>query len=134
MKTIITTILTVALSMSAANALAAGGHAYISSIPHDHVKEGVFRVNIEKIEGKEPSPGPNHYAHVGEMPVTVSLVFNASWGKGMADTSKYIYMKDIVVNTEKGKHYYLGAKVDTNASPEAQADGSFWEPVIDEIH
>lgn len=126
----LTTILLLAVSAVAP----AYDHGMVSSIPHDHTSDQVFRVNIEKIAGEEPSPGANHYAHVGKNTITVSLVFNSSWGKNMADTQKYIYMKDIEIEVEKGKHYFIGAKVDTSASEAAQADGSFWNPVIAEVH
>jgi hypothetical protein len=122
----------VALLLSA-SAFAAE-HGFVSPMMHDDVSDGIFRVNIEKVNGKEPHMGINQHVHTGKNTVTVSLVFNASWGQGMADTSADIYTKDIELNVEKGKNYYLGAKVDTKASQAAQADGSFWEPVIAEVH
>ena len=110
--------------------LIAKEHGYITSIPMDHPAENVFRVNIEKIDGKMTNAAVNHAATPGSREVEVSLVFNPSYGVGMEKTAENVYYKTMTFDVEAGKTYFIGAKVDTHASAEAQDDGSFWEPLI----
>jgi len=121
---------TTLFAMLFATAAFAAEHGYVSAIMEPDPKEKLFPVNIEQINGKEIELGPINRLPVGSNEVLVSLVFNASWGSGMAATQEQIYTKTIKLDVEKGKTYYLGAKVDTDASAQAQADGSFWTPEI----
>jgi hypothetical protein len=107
----------------------ASDHGYVTSEPEDHPAEGVFRVNIEKVNGKE-TVSQNTRVPAGDNTVVVSLVFNSSWGVGMEETGDRTYTKTMKLQVEKGKTYFLGARVNTEASAEAQRDGSFWEPVV----
>jgi hypothetical protein len=118
-----------------AGAALAAEHGYVSGIVHDEVDEQLYRVDVHKINGEEPSPGYNHHAHVGRNTVTVSLVPSTTWSaRLLKETDKYLYRKDIEIDVEKGKHYYLAAKVDTEADEAAIEDGTFWEPVVAEVH
>ena len=107
----------------------AADHGYVTTEPEDHPADNIFRVNIESVNGKD-SVAINTRVPAGDNQIKVSLVFNSSWGTAMGKTQDRIYTKDMTLTVEKGKTYFLGAKVDTKASPEAQADGSFWEPVV----
>lgn len=122
------------LAMIFATAALAAEHGFVSGLLHAEPKDNLFPVNIEQVNGKDAEFGPNHPAHVGSNKVLVSLVFNSEWGTGMSQTQGMVYSKTIELDVEKGKTYYIGAKVDTNASEEAQKDGSFWTPVVTEVH
>ena len=123
-----------ACTMLAGSSAIAAEHGFITSLMHDEPAEDIYRVNIEDINGKNANMGPNHHVHTGEISVTVSLVFNPARGTGMARTGNNIYYQTFTMTVEKGKTYYLGAKVNTHASAAEQADGSFWEPIIAEVH
>ena len=112
----------------------AAEHGYIASLPHAETAEHQFPVTIEKFNGKDPGYGPKHHAHVGTNTVLVSLVFNSAWGEGMSYTQNQVYSRTIELTVEKGRTHYIGARVDTRASADAQRDGSFWEPVVTEVH
>ena len=105
-------------------------HGFINGLWKDVPKEGVFRVNIEKIDGRDARSGANKEVKVGSHDVKVSLVFDPKWGTGMNMTENDIYYQNINVDVEAGKTYTLGAKVNTHATSEQQKDGSFWEPII----
>jgi len=107
----------------------AADHGYVTTQPEDHPADNIFRVNIERVNGKD-AEALNTRVPVGENTITVSLVFNSSFGAGMEETQDRIYTKDMKLQVEKGKTYFLGARVDTAASDEAQSNGSFWEPVV----
>jgi len=112
----------------------AAEHGFVTSILHAHPEDNLFPVDVEMIDGKNAGYGPNHHAHVGKRTVTVSLVYSDAWGSGMSATQNKIYTKDFDMTVEKGKTYYIAAKVDQQASAEAQRDGSFWNPVVAEVH
>ncbi len=120
------------LAMVFATTALASDHGYITGILDADPNESIFPVNIETVNGKNTN-APNVDAPAGTNEVVVSLVYNSSWGHGMAGTQGMTYTKTIEVEVEEGKTYYLGAKVDTGASVEAQQDGSFWEPVITKV-
>ena len=129
MKLFQTAISAIVLSLLMLGSVQAADHGYVTTEPEDHPKDNIFRVNIESVNGRE-AEALNVRVPVGENKVTVSLVFNSSWGTAMEETEDRIYTKEMTLNVEKGKTYFLGSKVDTKASPEAIADGSFWEPVV----
>lgn len=122
------------LAMIFSTAALAAEHGFITGLLHAEPRDNLFPVSIEQINGKDAEFGPEYPAHVGTNKVLISLVFNAEWGEGMSQTQDNVYSKVIEVEVEKGKTYYIGAKVDTNASEAAQEDGSFWTPVIAEVH
>ena len=105
-------------------------HGFINSLWKDAPKENIFRVNIEKIDGRDANSAPNKEVKAGTHEVKVSLVFDSKWGTGMSMTENDIYYSNITVDVEAGKTYTLAAKVNTHASAEQQNDGSFWEPII----
>ena len=105
-------------------------HGYIASIPSDRPAQDTFRVNINRIDDRLQTTGPNHRAAVGERSVDVSLIFNPDWGQSMQYTRTQTYSQTMTIDIEPGVTYYIGARVDTRASREAQRDGSFWEPYI----
>ncbi len=113
-----------------AQAASAEEMSHVRALLDDSPGENVFRVNIDKIDGDEPSPGQNHHIKPGKRSVDVSLVFNPKYGTGMDETADAIYTKTMTFEVKPGTTYTLAAKVDTNASKEAQEDGSFWSPII----
>ena len=129
MKFIKSCLTTMLISMLMTGLAQAADHGYVTAEPEDHPKDNIFRVNIESVNG-EDSEALNARVPVGENTISVSLVFNSSWGLRMEETQDRIYTKDMTLQVEKGKTYFLGAKVDTAATDAAQADGSFWEPVV----
>lgn len=112
-----------------ASVVHAADHGYVTTEPNDHPEKSIFRVNIESVNGKD-AEAINVRVPAGDNSIKVSLVFNPSWGSGMEKTQNRTYTRDMTLTVEKGKTYFLGARVDTRASPEAQADGSFWEPIV----
>jgi hypothetical protein len=109
-------------------------HGFITGLYKAAPADGVFQVNIEKIDGKDTMSGVNKEVKAGTRSIEVSLVFNPAWGTGMNMTEENIYYQTISVDVEAGKTYTLAAKVNTHASSEQQKDGSFWEAIIYKTH
>jgi len=119
-----------AISVLFASQVSAGEWGWISTMPNDEPGESVFRVNIETVDGQTPVEGANVAVKPGSHEVKTSLVFSAAWGDSMNMTEGNIYYQTITVDVEADKTYYLASKVDLKASPEAQADGSFWSAMV----
>ena len=122
----------VALPLESALAAKRG---WLTAIASDIPADDIYRVNINKVDGKEAGYGVNKAAKAGAREVEVSLVFNEKWsGTNMRAAGANIYYKTITIEVEKGKTYYLGAKVNTQASAEEVAAGTFWEPIVHRVH
>ena len=131
MRSILNTI--AALAVVVATGCATSGssdHGYVSAIPNDRPSQNIFRVNINQVDGKLASGGPNYRVDAGQHTITVSLVFNPAWGQSMQYTQGQTYTQDLAMTIEPGVTYWIGAKVDTAATSAAQRDGSFWEAMV----
>jgi hypothetical protein len=111
----------------------AADHGYVAGAMTDDPANSTYRVNIEKINGKEVTPRPNHDIPVGRNEVTVSLVYDAAWGSKFSHAEDVVFQATFTLDVEAGKTYVIGAKVDTSAPESALADGSFWSPVVVEV-
>lgn len=113
----------------------AAKRAWVTAIAADIPANDIYRVNVNKVDGKEAGYGVNKAVKPGTREIEVSLVFNEKWaGSGMRRAGSNIYYKTIRLEVEKGKTYYLAAKVNTAASAEEQEAGTFWEPIVHRIH
>jgi len=122
-------ILTIALGCS--GLAAAGEHGWITSVGKAIPTEQVYRVNIQRIDGKQPIDARQYKVEAGEHTIRVSLLLETQYAPKLARiTQREIYSKEMTFTVEDGLHYELGGKVDPNASDDAQRDGSFWDPVI----
>ncbi len=124
----------IAIGILMSTQLLAKGHGFVNSIYEDIPKENIFRVNIEKIDGRDARSSYNKELKAGERSIEDSLVFNPVWGTGMSMTDNDIYYQTISLDVEAGKTYTLGAKVNTHATSAEQKDGSFWETIIYKTH
>lgn len=120
-----------AVSVFFAAQVVAHDNGYLTTIPNANPSKGVFEVNIEKVDGKEPGLGVNTSVKPGSHEVRVSLVFNPEWGGAALQlTERDIYYANITVDVEAQKTYFLGAKVNINATTDEVAAGTFWEPIV----
>ena len=125
----------VALLFLSLDSAMAAKRGWLTSIASDIPTENIYRVNVNKVDGKEAGYGVNKAVKKGAREVEVSLVFNEKWsGANMRRAGSNIYYKTISIEVEPGKTYYLGAKVNTDASAEEVDAGTFWEPVIHRVH
>lgn len=105
-------------------------HGYVTGVGNQDPENGIFRVSIDKINGKNASVRPNHEVPAGKNTITVSLMYEPAMGTNLAGIRDMVYEAEFELDVEAGKTYEIGAKVDTGASEAAQADGSFWKPVV----
>jgi len=104
---------------------------YLTTVPNSYPGKSVFQVNIEKVDGKEGGLGVNTSVKPGSHEVRVSLVFDPRWGDAaLSLTERDIYYANMTVDVEAGKTYFLGAKVNLQATTEEVSAGTFWEPIV----
>ena len=118
------------LACLAVGPLMGADHGYVTGIADQDPANGLFRVSIEKINGKTAPTRPNHEIPAGKNTVTVSLMYNPAMGTHLKNVRDEYYEAQFELEVEPGKTYELGAKVDLEASDQAQADGTFWSPVV----
>lgn len=103
--------------------------SYVTSIGNPDVSANIFEVEISRIDGKMP-PGDeiNVPVEPGRHTITLLLELDVKW------TAKLQYAAEVAHNlsleVEEGTTYYLGAKVNPNASKEEQEAGTYWYPTV----
>ena len=124
-------ILAVAITVSCTGWVLAAEHGWATSVMKAYPSDQVYRVNIQRVDGKQPIDSREYRLDTGEHTIRVSLVLETQWAPKLRRiTANEIYSKEITFTVEDGTTYFIGGKVDPDASDEAQRDGSFWDPVI----
>jgi len=125
---------TIALSllmMGSMGSAVAGEDGWITSVSKAMPEDQVYRINIQRIDGKQPIGQREYRLDAGKHSIRVSLLIETQWAPQLARiVNKQIYSKEMTFTVAPGFTYFLGGKVDPDASDEAQRDGSFWDPVI----
>ena len=116
--------------MNLPDVLAAGDVGWIRNMPNAVVKDQVYRLNIQRINGKNPMPSHRYTVAAGEATIRVSLILEALWTPKLRGIQNDIWMKQFKMNVEAGTTYIIGGKVNPDASREEQQSGNFWHPVI----
>jgi hypothetical protein len=131
MNKLLTKILAATLVMSCAGWAMAGEHGWATSVMKAYPTYQVYRVNFQRLDGKQPIDAHEYRLDAGEHTVRVSLVMETQWAPKLSRiTNNEIYSKELTFTVEDGTTYFIGGKVDPDASDEAQRDGSFWDPIV----
>jgi len=104
--------------------------AFVTSLPYAISEENIYKVRIEKIDGKLQKPATRYQVSTGHHVLTVSLMLDVYWTPNLTDSQEKTHAKNFEVTIEEGMTYQVGAKIDINAPIESQLDGSFWEPIL----
>jgi hypothetical protein len=122
------TILTLALIT--ASAVLAADHGWVMGMEHPNHEDNVYTVNISWVDGHNTGFGVEKQVKAGEHEITVNLVMEPAWTPHLDVARNNTYSQTFKLQVEAGTVYVIGAKVDPEASADAQRDGSFWYPVI----
>jgi len=124
-------ILISAILLSACASSGAGnGHGYVTSVPQVVMQDSMFRVNIQRVNGKQPIDSRQYQVPAGEATIRVSLILDRNYAPQLVSAVEKIFTQELTFNVTAGVTYQVGAKVDLQASGEDQMSGNFWEPVI----
>lgn len=110
--------------------LLAGEHGYIESVPNAIVEEQVYRVNVQRVNGKNPMTSHRYTVDAGEAEIRVSLILEAQWAPKLKRIQSDIFSQEFKLNVEAGTTYVIGGKVNPDASEEEQDAGTFWKVIV----
>ena len=130
MKTGIKSFLLAIALLAMPSLLMAKDIGWIRSVPNVVVEDQVYRVNIQRINGKNPMPAHRYAVDAGEASIRVSLILESQWAPKLKRIHHDIFSQEFKMNVEAGTTYIIGGKVDPDASKEEQDDGTFWRPTI----
>ena len=102
----------------------------VTAMPHNQPKDGYYKVKIVAVNGEDADIASHKKLPVGNHTVTVALLRNRAWMKHLEQVPEDLPHKTLKIRVKNGMTHLLGARVDLEATPEAQRDGSFWEPVV----
>ena len=105
----------------------------VTTMPHNRPKDGYYKVKIVAVNGEDADIASHKKLPVGKHTVTVALLRNRAWMKHLEQVPENFPHKTLKIRVKNGMTHLLGARVDLEATPEAQRDGSFWEPVVTEV-
>lgn len=109
----------------------AAADSWVMSIPYALSSEHVYKVRIERIDGKEVANALRYSLAAGEHTVTVSPLLDVEWSPDLVENPRDNPLsKDIKLTLKQGKTYQLAVKVDVEASIESQLDQSYWSPFV----
>lgn len=105
-------------------------HGFVMSIMNVIPQEQMYKVQVQRIDDKNPQPAKEYYVAAGEHTFRVSLVPDPTWSPKLMYANHEIAVGEITIDIEDKTTYQIAGKVDPDASEEAQRDGSFWTPVV----
>ncbi len=100
------------------------------SMPYAISADNIYKVRIEKIDGRDQQPATKYRVGAGNHILTVSLMLDVYWTPKLTGPQTSTHTKTFNVSIEDDTTYQVGAKVDVDAPIESQLDGSFWEPIL----
>ncbi|MEE8339112.1 MAG: hypothetical protein V3R56_03140 [Xanthomonadales bacterium] len=104
------------------------------SLPYAISEENIYKVSIEKIDGREQQPATRYPLSIGKHVITIKLMLNVYWTPNLGGSKEITHTKKFNVTIEDGTTYQIGAKVDIDAPIESQLDGSFWQPILYSVY
>jgi hypothetical protein len=105
-------------------------HGWIRSVAKADPETQVYRVNIQRVNGKDPISSHRYTVEAGEATIRVSLILETQWAPKLRRVQNDIFSKEFKMKVEAGSTYVLGGKVNPDASDEEMDDGSFWNPAV----
>jgi len=104
--------------------------AWILSVPHALSGENVYKVRIVEIDGEPQKELIRYAVPKGKHTVTVRMLLQVQWDPEFAEAPPGPGVKELELEVEPGRSYYLAAQVDPEAPVESQLDRSYWKPLV----
>jgi hypothetical protein len=107
-----------------------GEHSYVTSIPQTVPQDSVFRVNIQRVNGKQPIDAREYHVPAGEATIRVSLILDRKFMPQLISPANQTYTDEITFEAKPGMTYQLAGKIDEDATEAQIKSGDFWTPVV----
>lgn len=120
----------VLLTTASQSVWARKNEGHIQSIAKVNTEEQIYRVNIQRINGRQPPTHQSYAVDPGQATIRVSLILEAQWAPKLKRIQNDIFSQEFKMNIEPGATYLIGGKVNPDASHEEQDAGTFWHPTV----
>jgi hypothetical protein len=104
--------------------------AWVLSVPHALSGENVYKVRILEIDGEPQKELIRYAVPGGSHTIKVRLLLQVRWDPEFAEAPPGPGVKNLELELEPGRSYFLAARVDPDAPVESQLDQSYWEPFV----
>ncbi|MFC1689367.1 hypothetical protein ACFL07_06905 [Pseudomonadota bacterium] len=109
----------------------AAADSWVMSIPYAISAEHIYKVRIEKINGKDVNKALRYPLAAGEHTLTVSPLLDIEWSPDLVeDPDTNPRNKEFKLIVTPGKTYQIAVRVDLEAGIESQLDQSYWMPFV----
>jgi len=104
--------------------------AWVLSVPHALSGENVYKVRILEIDGEPQKELIRYAVPGGRHTIKVRMMLQVRWDPEFAEAPSGPGVKNLELELEPGRSYFLAARVDPDAPVESQLDQSYWEPFV----
>ncbi len=124
-------MLLIGLGMLAMSTVNAERGSFVKSIPQAIPGKNLFQVNIDRIDGEQPSTfGTN----LPVKPGTHTLVVRIEAAYGLTNMKDVVEVsKEMTLEVEAGATYLIAGEINPDATLEQQRAGDYWKPVVHQV-
>jgi len=124
-------MLLIGLGMLAMSAVYAERGSFVKSIPQAIPSKNLFQVNIDRIDGEQPS---TFSTNLRVKPGTHTLVVRIEAAYGLTNMKDVVEVsKEMTLEVEAGTTYLIAGEINPDATSEQQRAGDYWKPVIHKV-
>ena len=124
-------MLLIGLGMLAMSAVNAERGSFVKSIPQAIPSKNLFQVNIDRIDGEQPS---TFSTNLRVKPGTHTLVVRIEAAYGLTNMKDVVEVsREMTLEVEEGATYLIAGEINPDATSEQQRAGDYWKPVIHKV-
>ncbi len=124
-------MLLIGLGMLAMSAVNAERGSFVKSIPQAIPSKNLFQVNIDRIDGEQPS---TFSTNLPVKPGTHTLVVRIEAAYGLTNMKDVVEVsKEMTLEVEAGATYLIAGEINPDATSEQQRAGDYWKPVVHQV-
>lgn len=124
-------MLLIGLGMLAMSAVNAERGSFVKSIPQAIPSKNLFQVNIDRIDGEQPS---TFSTNLPVKPGTHKLVVRIEAAYGLTNMKDVVEVsKEMTLEVEAGATYLIAGEINPDATSEQQRAGDYWKPVVHQV-
>ncbi len=124
-------MLLIGLGMLAMSTVNAERGSFVKSIPQAIPSKNLFQVNIDRIDGEQPS---TFSTNLPVRPGTHTLVVRIEAAYGLTNMKDVVEVsKEMTLEVEAGATYLIAGEINPDATLEQQRAGDYWKPVVHQV-
>jgi hypothetical protein len=124
-------MLLIGFGMLAMSAVNAERGSFVKSIPQAIPSKNLFQVNIDRIDGEQPS---TFSTNLPVKPGTHTLVVRIEAAYGLTNMKDVVEVaKEMTLEVEAGATYLIAGEINPHATSEQQRAGDYWKPAVHQV-